>query len=1013
MPPLSVFFALALAPASALPEKVEFNRHVRPILSDACFACHGPDKNARKADLRLDVREDAVAVRDGRRAIVPGDPGASELMRRLVTADADEVMPPPESHKSLGEAQISLLRRWIEQGAAYEQHWSYLQPARPAVNAAGPAAIDEMVARDLAAQHPGWTATPPAPPAVAVRRVFLDLTGLPPTPADVAAFSADPSDGAWAALVDRLLASPRFGERMAVPWLDLVRYADTVGFHGDQETSVSPYRDWVIRALNANKRYDVFTREQLAGDLLAADLPDGPEKTALLVASGYNRLNMTTEEGGSQPKEFLAKYMADRVRTTSTVWLAATMGCAQCHDHKFDPLTMRDFYALGAFFADVEEVGVYGGNGKRPPDMLVPTPADEARLGELRRDIPEAEKALQEANPPTLAAGQAEWLAKTRTALADRTPADAPWVDDEPPPGAALSGAWTVVDSPVHSGTKARRQEATGMVQHFFNRAAAPRTLGAGDAFYVWVKFDASTAPRTLMLQVHSAGKDTWNHRAFWGEDRISYGQTGTPTKHRAGDLPPAGEWARLEVSAAALGFAPGDVVDGFSFDQFGGTVFWDDAGLRTDAAAAMEATLPADVLAAVKAGNNSDPALARHWRTLAPDLAPWREKLAALQAEKAAIEARGTRTLITRAVAPRPVRVLPRGNWMDDSGALVTPAVPVVFQPKTAPKQPAAKAPTRLDLADWLVSRDNPLTARVAVNRLWKLCFGTGLSQQLDELGSQGDWPQHPELLDWLAVEFMDSEWDVKHVLRTIVLSRTYRQDSTLTPAQVAAGQTEEADPANRALGRQSRFRLDAEFLRDSALAVSGLLVEQTGGLPARPYQPAGYYAQLNFPTREYQPHADANQWRRGVYMHWQRTFLHPMLLAFDAPSRDECTANRDRSNTPLQALVTLNDPTFVEAARALAVRAVREGGLTAPARLDWAFTQALGRAPTAEQLGVLVGLHARESERFAAQPAAAAEFLKVGLQPPPADVPAAELAALTSTTRAVLSLHSFLTRP
>jgi len=853
------------ADSAAVPERIEFNRHVRPILSEHCFACHGPDKNTRKASLRLDLRDGALADLDGVRAIVPGDPAASALVARITTDDPDDLMPPPDVHKPLSDHDRALLIAWVEQGAAYEAHWSYVPPRRPLVTdprwqSLSP--VDAFVQQALDARD--WSPAPPAPAVVVIRRLHLDLIGLPPAATDIDAFQQawqiDP-DAAVAAAVDRLLASPHFGERLAIPWLDLVRYADTVGYHGDQNMAVTPYRDYVIAAFNANKRFDEFTREQLAGDLMADGLPEGARRTELLVASGYNRLNSTSEEGGSQPKEYLVKYMTDRVRTTSTTWLATTLACSQCHDHKFDPLPTRDFYALGAYFADLEEVGVYGGNGHRPPEMMVPRPEDQDRLADIVNTLlPAADHAFAAAQP-----------------------------------------------------------------------AALPHET------QLWI----TTLPSTLAAAATAAGAP-----------------------------------ALASILHTTIEPSP----------------------------PSPSATLTA------------------HFRQHAPSLADRRDAAASLRAERDALLARGTKTLVSKSVPPRPIRVLPRGDWMDETGDLVEPAVPVLFQPAAASNQPARpRHHARLDLADWLVSRDNPLTARVFVNRLWKQFFGTGISKSLDEFGSQGEWPVHPELLDWLAVEFIDSGWNIKHLVRLITTSQTYRQASTLSDSQLAAGQTYEADPDNRWLGRQSRFRLDAELVRDNALAISGLLVRQIGGPSARPYQPPGYYANLNFPVREYEPHQDANQWRRGVYMHWQRTYLHPMLLAFDAPGRDECTAHRDRSNTPLQALTLLNDPTFVEAARAFAARILREASPTETsptvgadsARLHWAFRTAIARPPTPEESAILLPLLEKSRADFAANPAHTTAFLHIGLHPVPDDLPPAELAAWTTVARTLLNLHATVTRP
>ncbi|MGI8604038.1 MAG: PSD1 and planctomycete cytochrome C domain-containing protein [Verrucomicrobiales bacterium] len=1019
-----------LAPDSMASDKVEFNRHIRPILSENCFACHGPDKNARKAGLRLDRRDDAVAVIEGRRPIVPGNSAESELAKRVTHADMDERMPPAKTNKELTPAQIALLKRWIDEGAEFQPHWSYIPPVRPAVPSPSSTAegsgftirnpIDAFVLKGLEKRK--WSPAQAADPHTLIRRLHLDVAGLPPRPDTAEAFAANANEAGYEKQVDDLLASHHFGERIAIGWLDLVRYADTVGYHGDQNVSVSPYRDYVINAFNSNKPFDQFTREQLAGDLLAANEAPGPRKTEWLVASGYNRLNMTTEEGGSQAKEYLVKYMTDRVRTTATTWLGATLGCAQCHDHKFDPFTSRDFYTFGAFFSDIDEIGVYGGSGHRPPVMAVPRDDEAARLVEIERNITLAERDLEN-DVSRLTESQKKWEAETVAALSDETPRDFVWLEDEVPAGATSSAGWNAINAgqgSVFSGQRAWRQEAVGTAQHFFNKAKTTIPLAAGDAFYVYVFLDAKAPPKALMLQAHSAAHGGWDHRAYWGEDKIAFGGIGTATpQHRhAGPLPETGKWARLEIAAEQLGFSPGQTIDGFSFDQFDGLVFWDQAGVKTKQPALKEKSLSDPVLAALKTptaerNDAQRKSVRAHFAAVAPELAPLRNRIGKFRAQKEAIVSNATKTLITVAVPPRLTRVLPRGNWMDESGALVDPAVPAFLNPKSEVQNPKSTRLTRLDLSNWLLAPDNPLTARVFVNRLWKQFFGIGLSKQLDELGSQGEWPLHPELLDWLAVEFRESGWNVKHLVKLIVMSTTYRQSSVLSQSQIAAGQTYEADPENRWLGRQSRFRLDAEMVRDNALAVSGLLVDKVGGVSAKPYQPPGYYAQLNFPTREYEPDRNANQWRRGVYMHWQRTFLHPMLLAFDAPSRDECTANRVISNTPLQALVLLNDPTFVEAARAFAARILKESKSgEVEGRLHWAFQAAVGRPPRREEITILGAMLETSLARFRAEPAAAGEFLKVGMQPLPNGILEPELAAWTSVARAILNLHAAVTR-
>ncbi len=760
--------------AAAQNGPVEYNRDVRPILSNHCFVCHGPDSNLRKAKLRLDDEKDALT-----KVLVPGKPQESELFKRVSSHDPQEVMPPPKANKPLDKEQIAVLRRWIEQGAKYEKHWSLIPPRRivpPAVRdknwPRNP--IDDFVLARL--EKEGVRPSPEADRRTLMRRLYFDLIGLPPSPAEVDAFIVDRRPDAYEKVVDRLLTSQHFGERMAMYWLDLVRYADTAGYHSDNQRDVAMYRDWVIGAFNRGLPFDQFTVEQLAGDLL-------PGATAAQkIASGYNRLLQTTEEGGAQPKEYTAKYAADRVRNVSTVWMGLTMGCCECHDHKFDPFTTREFYKLAAFFADVQERPV--GRQEQTP---IPTPAQAARLKQLDAKVAEAQKRL--------------------------------------------------------AGQKAGSAE----------QAAAKKDL------------DAAQKEKAVFLK-----------------------------------------------------------------------------------------TVPS--------------------------------------------------TLVTMSGPPRTVRVLPRGNWLDDSGEVVLPDVPAALT--SLPPAPAKKRHDRLDLARWLVAPENPLTARVFVNRLWMLYFGQGLCKTLDDLGAQGAWPTHPELLDWLAVDFRAHGWDVKRAVKQIVLSSTYRQTSKGSAELLAR------DPYNQLLARQGRFRLDAELVRDNALAVGGLLVLHTGGPSVKPYQPAGYWAYLNFPTREWVNDAGDNQYRRGLYTFWQRTFLHPSLLAFDAPTREECTVERPRSNTPQQALVLLNDPTYVEASRTFAARVLRRGGTDTAARIGYAFREALQRAPTAEEVKVLSDLVMRHRKHYELNSGAAQALLKVGQSPLPADVPAAELAAWTSVTRAILNLHETITR-
>jgi hypothetical protein len=764
--------------AHAADPPVDFNRQIRPILSDKCFACHGPDAKKREGDLRLDTEEGAKAKLEDHFAIVPGKPKQSSLVERINSTDEDERMPSVDSGKSLTPEEIKLLTRWIAEGATWSAHWAYVAPKRhpaPKVRRGDWAVgwIDQFLLARL--EREGLSPSPDADRVTLIRRLTFDLIGLPPTSAEVDAFVADKRPDAYKQLVDRLLASPHYGERMAMYWLDLVRYADTVGYHGDQDQNISPYRDWVIQAFNDNMPYDQFAREQLAGDLLPNATIDQK------VATGYNRLLQTSHEGGVQAKEYLAIYAADRVRNVSGVWMGATMGCCQCHDHKFDPYTSRDFYSLVAFFADVDE-------------------AQHFRRGS---------NSLPTNRPPEIA---------------------------------------------VHS-KRQRKQIAV------------------------------------LKKQLAQPGV------------------------------------AKDKAAAATL-----------------------------------------------------------------------KKQLASLEKAK-------RKTMVSVSIKPREIRVLPRGNWLDDSGPVVRPAIPAFLGKLDTGDRRA----TRLDLANWLTDTKQGtggLTARVMANRLWYLYFGVGISKVLDDFGGQGQPPVHPELLDNLAAELIKSEWDLKHLARLIVTSRAYRQASLTSKA------LQQRDPYNRLVARQSRFRLPAESVRDTALSISGLLTDEIGGASIKPYQPAGYYRHLNFPARRYAHHKDARQWRRGVYVHWQRQFVHPMLKAFDAPSREECTAERPRSNTPIASLVLLNDPTFVEAARVFAARILTEGGKTSGERFEFAMRQATSRKPDAEEIRLLEQLLVTSRKRYQADIDAARKLIAAGQAPAAKNIDAAQLAAWTTVARAILNLNETYTR-
>jgi hypothetical protein len=828
-------FFLLLASAfisEAADDRVQFNRDVRPILADNCFPCHGPDAAKRKADLRLDLRDEAIEAG----AIAPGKAKSSTLVERIFSEDADAKMPPAESNKYLTQKQKEILKSWVEQGAEYQRHWSYEPPVKAAIPA-GQNGIDFLVQKRLASI--GLQPSDQSDRRTLIRRLYSDLIGLPPTPEEVAAFEKDDQANGYERLVNKALSNEHYGERIAIGWLDAVRYADTIGYHSDTPRNVWPYRDWVIGSFNDNKPFDRFTIEQIAGDLLS----DATQETR--IGSAFNRLLLSTEEGGAQPKDYEARMLTDRVRAIGTVWLGQTTGCCQCHDHKFDPFTMRDFYSLGAFFADIQEPLI----GRREDGMVVATAEQQSRLAEFDARLAAAKKQL-DAVVEQVHASQADWEAK----IADAG-------KDLPPPV-------------FHSGT--------------------------ADA-------------------VKKAAVAAWRKKASARNDKDKEAIRAYYRNH-------VEETYRSQI------------------DEF---------------------------------------AQAEHERKAYYDELP--------------------KCLVSvRAKEKRIVRILPRGNWMDESGEVMKPALPQFLpQPQTEGREL-----NRLDLAQWLVSRDNPLTARVFVNRLWKQFFGLGLSKVLDDLGAQGEPPLNPELLDWLACEFMDSGWDIKHLVRTIVTSQIYRQTSTASPELLAA------DPYNREHARQTSFRLDAELVRDNALTVSGLLAAKIGGPSVKPYQPDGYWENLNFPVRQYIADSGDAEYRRGLYVWWQRSFLHPSMLAFDAPSREECNAERSRSNIPQQALVLLNDPTYVEAARAFAARILTQCPGDSAERISWAWQQALQRQPRPDELAVAQRLFDEHLKTYRTNPTAAADLLRVGQCPVPQSLDKVELAAWTHIARVLLNLHESITR-
>ena len=999
------------ARAEPLKKTIDFNRDIRPILSENCFQCHGPDKNKRKADLRLDTKAGLFDEIDNTHPVIPGKPAESDLLRRMVTADDEEHMPPAKSNKLLSPQQIAIVKQWIEEGAEYKGHWSYIPPIRatePAVVGSVKNPIDQFILAKLKDQN--LRPTVEADKMTLCRRIYFDLLGLPPTVAQVEQFTRDSSPDAFEKLVDRLLANPHFGERMAVFWLDQVRYADTIGYHSDNPMNVSPYRDWVIAAFNQNMPFDRFTIEQIAGDLL-------PESTvSQKVATAYNRLLQTTEEGGAQPREYVAKYAADRVRNVSAVWMAQTMGCCECHDHKFDPISTKEFYGMEAFFADVQEAPV----GKREPGLPLPTAKQQDEIREIDRSLT-AIKLKLDAATPELAAAQSAWEKTVSTEI-----------------------KWDVLDpqSFVVQGESKLKKLEGGILQTVYKVGATENYVVTAHAaskgitgFRLEVMADDSlpaqgpgNAPNGNFvlseLKISAVGKDGNPSPVGLKHASADFSQEGYPVstlldskrknKKNTGwaILPQTGKphQAYFETAKPLSGDDGVNLVFTFEFQSvFPQHTIGKFRLSGTTAKEPSRHTIPTavrDALAIVaeKRSDAQRSAISAHYRTVSQLLQPLRDQIVAMEQKKQQSLDAMPRCLVTEATAPRTVRVLTRGNWLDDSGAVVAPVVPASMG-KLGAIHSADHRPTRLDLAHWIASRENPLTARVIVNRLWKLFYGQGIARKVDDLGSQGEWPTHPELLDWLAVDFMENGWDVKRTIRLLVTSASYRQSSIPTQEQ------RERDPSNQWLGHQGRFRLDAEFVRDNALAVSGLLIDPVGGKSAFPYQPAGYWSFLNFPAREWQNDKGGDLYRRGLYTHWQRTFLHPSLLAFDAPTREEAVCERTRSNVPQQALTLLNDPTYVEAARVFAERIIR-GTTGDQARVDLAFRQALSRAPKPQESELLLGLLQKHRKEYIADNPAAEKIITAGEAPTAKDLNPAELAAWTSVARTVLNLHESITR-
>lgn len=1015
-------------------QRVSYARQVLPILSDNCFLCHGPDEEKRDADLRLDVREAAIEAK----AIVPGNPQKSQLVQRIHATDPDDIMPPPKSHLKLSAADKELLERWIKQGAKYERHWAFVTPPEkiqvpePKNSDWARNPIDQFVMARL--EREGLKPAQEASRQRWLRRVSFDLTGLPPTQSEIDAFLADESDQAHEKVVDRLQASPRYGERMATPWLDVARYADSFGFQADVDMHAWPYRDWVIKALNDNMPFDQFIVEQLAGDLL----PNATREQKL--ATAFNRIHRKTNEGGSVPEEFRQEGISDRVNTVGTAFLALTMDCARCHDHKYDPISMEEFYSMGAFFNSIDEFGILKGGQSRgtvlpQPALMLPTPEQETKLAQIKAEVEAAEAALDKYRKSAQPAFE-QWFGQSAREMP--TPERvAHFSFDEKdannlantvnPKEKANLGGNQLKPGKMGQGILADGDSLTRLPDFGIKHADQPVS------FSLWIK-PATRYPRAVVF-ANSSSFD----RPFSGYETLL--EEGHVTWSLVREFPgnaisittveeiPAKDWTHITVTSDGSRKAAGlkiyingseaetrVVVDNLTRDyNIGsglrfcgrGRDFGIPHGMIDEVVLHTRAITPLEVKAIHANAGPGEVAATReelrdyHFSAVDDEA----RKLAKILNDARAAyrqQENQVREIVTMIESKEPVPhfILERGDY-------TTPGKQVERRtPDWLPPFPEGEPVNRLGFARWLIMPDHPLTARVTINRLWQEIFGRGIVETSDNFGLQGAQPTHPELLDWLARDFMGSGWDQKRAIKQMVLSATYRQDSVASP------ELREFDPANKLLGRGPARRLSAEQLRDSALAHSGLLVESIGGPPVKPYQaPGSMWKVLNNFLPVYKRDQGDGLYRRSLYTFWRRTTTPPNMMIFDTTTRDVCATSRQSTNTPLQPLVLLNDPQYVEAARKFGERILKNGGKTDEERAAWAYREVIGMAPDAQRLKILMDLVSEQRELFVTGKSKAAEFLKVGDSKADSSLDANELATFSSLAQLLLNLDSHIT--
>ncbi len=1130
----AAFFACPAFAEEPLPDVVRFNRDIRPILSDNCVACHGPDAKHRKGDLRLDVEADAKAKHDDVFAIKPGDLAGSEVWKRITSKEKDEVMPPPSAKKTLTPRQVALLKKWIEQGAKWEGHWAFIAPAPvavPDVSAANKAAVRNSIDAFIIArlEKEGLTLSPEADRETLVRRVSFDVTGLPPTLAELDRFAADTTANWYEGVVDYYLAKPAYGERMTLAWMDAARYGDSSVFHADGPRFMWPWRDWVIKAYNDNMPFDQFTVEQLAGDLVGEEKGQGEGtkgrrdegtkgqgpgakgqgadgtnlKTAISnpqseirnpkshwlptttiarqIASGFNRNNGTTDEGGAIDEEYRVEYAVDRVKTTANVWMGASMECAQCHDHKYDPITQKEYYAFYAFFNVSADNGMQTRGGNSAPIVNVPDPVKESQASALQSQLADLEKNL-EAHKNTIEPAFAKWVAEaaSKAQAGGKSPAPADMLfhftlDEvkgnqladaiKPERKGAIKGKAKFEAGKVGSAFRANGNTYVDFGQQAdFDRGDTfslggwikPDDAGNGT---ILAKMDDPDAHRGWDLLVGN-GQVSVHIIAAWPGDAI---KVTTKTQVKAKDWTHV--FATYDGSAKAAGIkiyfdgkeqewtVEQDGLKGFVKNKaplhvgrrnpgapFNGLI--DDvrifgrslSGAEVGAIAGSDSLSPLLLTAADKRTPQQVEALKAHYLSSVdkeyPKLAGAKNKLSAeIEGLK-----KSTITSMVMADTKRATYLLMRGHYASpDKSAEIKPDVPSVF-----PRLPEGAPANRLGMAQWLVSPQHPLTARVTVNRLWAMLFNRGIVDTVMDFGGQGNWPSHPELLDWLAMDFMghgeglgprakglgestegadkseirspksqiSSPWDQKRAIKQMLMSATYRQSSRTLPEH------RQKDPTNVLLSRGPRFRLQGDFIRDAALSVSGLLVDKIGGPSTKPYQPQTLWVEVSLTGEQFVQDKGESLFRKSMYIFWKRSSPHPGMLLFDAPTREKCVVQRPITNTPLQALYTMNDIQFFETARVLAQRMIKEGGATPADRITFAYRLAVSRKPSAAALATLTALYESELAKYKAAPDRAKKVIAVGESPRDDKLDPAEHAAWTMVATTILNMDATLTK-